>query len=90
MKFTKIKKRKYLETWQHKNRKTGVASYIVCNPNYEYYFAIACFTKKCGLSKCALKNCTERIHYNSLEDGIFYNSFKECEVALNQWYKERK
>lgn len=90
MKFTKIKKRKVLETWQHKNRKTGLASYIYCNPNGEYYFVVLCFLKKCGLQKCAKENCTERIYYNSLEQGILYNSFDKCRETVIKWHKENR
>lgn len=49
MKFKKIKKRKIHETWQHKNRKTGIASCIYSSPIKGYYFVIGCFLKRLGI-----------------------------------------
>ncbi|MFA7157437.1 MAG: hypothetical protein WC123_07095, partial [Bacilli bacterium] len=75
MKFTKIKKRKVLETWFNKNRITGLITYIICN-NENYHFVIICFIKRCGLKKCVKENCCyERVYYNSLNDYILYKSF---------------
>ena len=87
MKFTKIKKRKIYETWQHKNRKTGIITTIHSNPNGSYHFIISCFIKRCGLKKCVKDNCNQYFYYNSLENGFCYNSFDECAEAVNQWYK---
>ena len=88
MKFTKIKKRKILETWQHKNRKTGLVSFIYSNPNGDYYFAISCFNKRCELQECIedKMNCDMYVYYNSLDQGLMYNSFDECREAVIQWY----
>lgn len=86
MKFTKIKKRKVLETWQHKNRKTGLVSFIYLNPKRDYYFVISCFNKRCGLEKCVKENCNMYVYYNSLDQGLMYNSFDECREAVIQWY----
>ena|GEM_PF-3491722 len=87
MKFKEIKKRKVYKTWQHKNRKTGILTSIYYNPNGKYHWVICCFIKRCGLHKCTGDNCDKRIYYNSLEQGLEYESFDECLEALNQWYK---
>ena len=89
MKFTKIKKRKVLETWQHKNRKTGLVSFIYCSPNKDfYYFSVLCFTKRCGRKECLKKKCSMYVYYNSLSDSKTYGSFDECSDAVVQWHKE--
>ena len=89
MKFTQIKKRKILKTWQHKDRKTGLVSFIYCDLNGDYYFAISCFEKRCGLERCIgnRKNCNMYVYYNSLYDGLVYGDFDECKDAVIQWYK---
>lgn len=89
MKFTKIKKRKVLRTWQHKNRKTGLVSFIFCDPSEDYYFIISCFEKRCGFSEC-IKNekyCDKYVFYNSLVNGLVYENFDECREAVIQWHK---
>ncbi len=89
MKFTKIKKRKVYETWQHKDRKTGLVSFIYCDPNRDYYFAISCFEKRCGLERCIgnKKNCNMYVFYNSLNEGLVYGDFDECKNAVEEWYR---
>ena len=91
MKFTKIKKRKFLETWQHKNRKTGIVSYIYSNPNGDYYFVISCFIKRCGLKECIRdrdkENCDKHVYYNSLDDELLYRDFDECRKAVIRWHR---
>lgn len=87
MKFTKIKKRKVLETWQHKNRELGLVSFIYYDPYGYYYFAIACFGKRCGLQECNKNNCDKYVYYNSLEQGLWYESFDDCSKAVNKWYR---
>ena len=89
VKFSKIKKRKVYETWQHKNRKTGLVSFIYLNPNGNYHWIINCFIKKCGLDKCIIKNCDKHVYYNSLNKGLQYKSFEECRNAVIQWHKIR-
>lgn len=89
MKFTKIKKRKIYETWQHKNRETGLVSFIFHIPNGNYHFYITCFKKRCGLDKCIKDNCDLYISYNSLENGLCYKSFDECKKVVVQWHKMR-
>jgi hypothetical protein len=91
VKFKKIKKRKILQTWQHKNRKTGLTSFIFCYPNGNYYyFTIVCFIKRCGLKKCVKENCCyERVYYNSLNDYILYKSFDDFDEAVINWHKVR-
>ena len=89
MKFTKIKKRKVLETWQHKDRKTGLVSFIYCNLDGDYYFAVSCFDKRCGLKECVENkvDCDMYVYYNSLNDGLLYKSFDDCAEAVDQWFK---
>lgn len=89
MKFIQIKKRKILKTWQNKNRKLGLVSFIYCNPNGDYYFAISCFEKRCGLQKCIdnKEDCDMYVFYNSLDEGLVYENFDECVEAVIQWYK---
>ncbi len=89
MKFTKIKKRKVYETWQHKNRKTGLVSFIYCDPSDEYHWVVSCFIKRCGLSRCTRdeKNCDMYIYYNSLDDELLYKSFEECVDAVIEWHR---
>lgn len=89
VKFKQIKKRKILETWQHKNRKTGLVSLIFHSPTYNYYFAISCFEKKCGLEKCAKgqSKCDQIVYYNSLDDGVMYASFCEVKDAIEEWHR---
>lgn len=87
VKFKKIKKRKVLETWQHKNRKTGLVSYIYCSPNNNYYyFTILCFIKRCGRKEC-IKKCDLYMYYNSLDESKTYSSFDECRNDVIQWHK---
>ena len=90
MKFTKIKKRKIYETWQHKNRKTGIISYIYGNPNGDYYFTITCFTKRCGLQECVKDDCNLYVYYNSLENGLRYESFDKCREGVIRWHQLTK
>ena len=89
VKFTQIKKRKILSTWQHKNRKVGLVSFICCDPNEDYYFAISCFEKRCGLNECNRREygCNKYVYYNSLNNGLLYKSFDECAEAVDQWFK---
>lgn len=89
MKFTQIKKRKILKTWQHKNRKTGLVSFIYCDLNEGYYFAVSCFEKRCGLKECVKdkKNCSRYVFYNSLNDSLLYGNFDECRKAVIEWFK---
>jgi len=92
VKFTQIKKRKYYPTWQHKNRKNGLASFIYCNPNGEYHWVISCFIKRCGKQVCVRgrENCNRSIYYNSLDKGLVYSSFEECAEAVDYWYQDRE
>lgn len=87
MKFIKIKKRKYYETWFHKNRKIGLLSVIYCNPNGEYHWAISCFVKRCGLKECVRENCEKFVYCNSLNTGLVYKSFEECKQAVIEWHR---
>ena len=87
MKFTKIKKRKVYETWQHKNRETGLISYIFYLPYGSYHFHISCFKKRCGLNYCIKDDCDMYVSYNSLENGFMYESFEECRKAVIKWHK---
>jgi len=87
VKFTKIKKRKYYHTWQHKNRKTGLLSIIHYNPNGYYHWIVSCFLKRCGKQVCARgkEYCDRSVYYNSLDKGLVYESFKECVEAVVHW-----
>ena len=89
VKFTKIKKRKVYETWQHKNRKTGMVSYIYHSPDSDFYFSISCFNKRCGLYECECikDSCDMYVYYNSLDGGVLYTSFEECVKAVKHWYE---
>lgn len=87
VKFTKIKKRKIYETWQHKNRETGLVSFIFHIPNGSYHFYIACFKKRCGLDRCIKEDCYMYVYYNSLENGYYYKSFEDCRKAIINWHK---
>ncbi len=89
MKFTKIKKRKIYETWQHKNRETGIVSYIFYIPDGNYHFHINCFKKRCGLDQCVKDNCDKYVYYNSLENGLWYESFEDCREAVIEWHRIR-
>jgi len=89
VKFKQIKKRKVYQTWQHKNRKTGLASFIYCNPNGEYHWVISCFIKRCGLKECIKENCDKYVYYNSLDDKLIYKYFDECKDAVIEWHKGR-
>jgi len=92
VKFTKVKKRKYLETWFNKNRKTGLISIIYCDPTGNYHWVINCFIKRCGFKRCIRdeENCNKYLYYNSLDDGLIYGSFDECREAIVKWFKIRK
>lgn len=92
MKFKKIKKRKVYETWQHKNRKTGLVSFIYCNPNGEYHWVVSCFVKRCGFEKCIRneENCDQSVYYNSLSNGLVYKSFDECAEVVIRWHRFNK
>jgi hypothetical protein len=91
VKFTKIKKWKFYETWFHKNRKTGLISYIFCDPHGNYYFHITCFKKCCGMEYCIKDNinnyCEHIVYYSSLQHGLRYTSFEECREAVIEWHK---
>lgn len=89
MKFTKIKKRKIYETWQHKNREIGLISYIFYLPGGSYYFHISCLKKRCGLDRCVKDDCDMYVYYNSLENGYCYESFEDCRKAIIEWYRIR-
>ena len=86
MKFTQIKKRRVLETWQHKNRKTGLVSFVFRNPNGNYYFTISCFIKRCGLQECVKDGCDMYVYYNSLDQGLVYGNFNDCREDVIRWY----
>jgi hypothetical protein len=90
VKFTKIKKRKYYQTWFNKNRNTGLISFIYCDPNGYYHWVITCFLKRCGLDKCILGKCDKGVYYNSLNDGLQYEIFEECVEAVEQWHRNNK
>ena len=89
MKFKKIKKRKYYQTWQHKNRKTGLLSLIYCNPSGYYHWVVCCFIKRCGRQVCvkSKEDCVQSVHYNSLDKELVYESFKECIEAIVTWHR---
>lgn len=87
MKFTKIKKHKILETWQHKNREIGIVSYIYRIPNGGYHFRISCFKKRCGLDQCVKDDCDLYVCYNSLKYGFYYYNFEECRDAVIEWHR---
>ncbi len=89
MKFTKIKKRKIYHTWINKNRRTGLLSTIYGNPNGGYHFVVSCFKKRCGLMICTKENCDTQVFYNSLDEGLIYNTFEECRDAVIRWHKAR-
>lgn len=42
-----------------------------------------------GLDQCVKDNCDMYIYYNSLENGLWYESFDECRKAIIEWHKIR-
>lgn len=73
MKFKEIKKRKVYKTWQNKNRRIGIVSYIYQSPKNFFHFSIFC--------------AKQNIKYSSLEDNLIYETIEEVEKAIIQWHK---
>jgi hypothetical protein len=77
--FKKIEKWNIYETWQHKDRRTGIVSYIRKMPknfkNNEYYhFQISSANSK-----------KYDIRYDSIDDLQIFNTFDETKDAVKNW-----
>jgi len=89
MVFRKIKKWDFRETWFNKSRKTGIIAYIHHTPksalqlNGFYHFSISCTEQK----RKNLLN-SDCIKYNSLDEGINFDTYEACKDALEKWYKK--
>lgn len=77
IKFKKLKKRKFYPTWVSIKRCKGCKIFIMQMPDTKkYHFQIIC------------DNCM--ICHASLDDGVYFDSFEECKLAVEKWMKELK
>lgn len=81
MKFKEIKKRKVYKTWQNKNRRTGLILYIYYTPqirvHYGNFFHFSVSHNK-------------KMQYNSLDHKLTFDTFDDCKLAIEDWFKNYK
>lgn len=95
MKFKEIKKRSVYKTWKHKNKKTGIVSYIHQTPKTKisndefYHFEISCSQKYCNEQNCSRLHCKKKLQYSSLNHNYRFNNFEDCIAAVYIWHRRK-